>query len=299
MKYNKPFLTISQQADLLIQRGLISDKALLVSELESINYYRLSGYLYPFRTVDNRFIEGTTIEIVLNRYIFDRRLRMHTLDALQRIEVCLKTHITYFLAEQYGAFGYTKKENFLENKSGDVSNLMSKIKSEISRSKETFVDHFFNKYGDLHDALPIWMAVEVMTFGTCLSLFRLCKPNIQKQIAEKFGVQDKVFLNWMVCLNALRNICAHHSRLWNSVLGYQPLIPSIKKNPNWHQPVEINPERVFSLLSIIAYLLDFIAPKSSWKNRFKFLISEFPDIPKESMGMKPNWEKMFMWQETK
>jgi hypothetical protein len=53
MKYSKPPLSFESQADLLIARGLVAYRTKLISRLEVVNYYRLSGYLYPFRNLDD------------------------------------------------------------------------------------------------------------------------------------------------------------------------------------------------------------------------------------------------------
>ena len=77
MKFTKIPKTYEEQADLLISRGLIAKKIQLIKTLEVVNYYRLSGYLYPFRsenTKDDAFGKGTTLEKVWRRYTFDRRL---------------------------------------------------------------------------------------------------------------------------------------------------------------------------------------------------------------------------------
>lgn len=74
MKYDKLPLSFEEQADRLIRRGLVVDKTLLVARLKNVNYYRLSGYLYPYRQPDDTFKPGTT---------FERAWRHHTFDRLQ------------------------------------------------------------------------------------------------------------------------------------------------------------------------------------------------------------------------
>jgi len=89
MEYTKPSLTYEEQADLLISRGLLADRDILIATLQNVNYYRLSGYLYPFRNTDDSFLDGTTLNIVWRRYRLDRRLRFLLLDAIERVEVAL------------------------------------------------------------------------------------------------------------------------------------------------------------------------------------------------------------------
>ena len=105
-EYNKPFLTFEQQADLLISRGLICDRSDLISKLESVGYYRLSGYLHLFKVDDDEFVDNTTLDKVYEIYRFDRQLRVLVIDAIERFEVYVRTNLVYKLSERYGAFGF-------------------------------------------------------------------------------------------------------------------------------------------------------------------------------------------------
>lgn len=86
MEYKKVPLTFEEQADLLISRGLQAERDFLIFRLKSVNYYRIAGYLYPFRMSDGKFKPGTTFEMVWRRYTFDRRLRFLLLDAIERVK---------------------------------------------------------------------------------------------------------------------------------------------------------------------------------------------------------------------
>ena len=107
VKYTKPALTYGQQAAQLISRGLLCDREELLRRLRSVSYYRLSGYWYPFRRLDDTFLEGTTLESVWRRYRFDRRLRLVVLDAIERVEICIRTELVYLLAHTQGPFGFS------------------------------------------------------------------------------------------------------------------------------------------------------------------------------------------------
>jgi len=60
MNYIKPPLTFEEQADRILSRGFIADRNRLVLRLKSVNYYRFSGYLYPYRNADDTFKSNTT-----------------------------------------------------------------------------------------------------------------------------------------------------------------------------------------------------------------------------------------------
>lgn len=298
MKYDKPALSFEQQADRLINRGLIASRDLLVERLTSVNYYRLSGYLHPFRLRDDdAFYPGTTLEKVWNRYTFDRRLRLVLMDAIERIEVDVRTSLIYRLAHSSGPFGYTDIANLPNIERDRHGNFLSKLYEETKRSSESFVRHFRAKYGDQHGYLPIWMAGEIFSFGMTFTLYTGSEKRIKQEIASRFGVSDDVLRSWLLALNTVRNICAHHGRLWNRGLGTKPKIPSGSKHGPWHEPVEIENKRVFAILTICRYCLVRIAPQSSWTARFLALLDEYPEIPLRSMGFPENWKESPIWMD--
>lgn len=105
MKYEKCPLTLDEQADRIIQRGLHADRDELIQRLNSVSYYRLSGYLFPFREHgSDHFRSGTKLSEVWDRYCFDRKLRMLILDSIERIEVSVRTKLIYYFSHEYGPF---------------------------------------------------------------------------------------------------------------------------------------------------------------------------------------------------
>ncbi len=296
MKYAKPPLTFEQQADLLIQRGMAGDRALMVSRLGSVNYYRLSGYWFPFRRDDETFKPGTSFETVWDRYVFDRRLRLLVMDALERVEVAVRSQLAYHHAHGYGAFAYATNPNSMPKLDAHRYNdFLQRIDEETIRSKEPLVDHFHRKYGASHRRLPVWMATEVMTFGSVLSFFRGASHRIKQSVASVFGMPETVFNTWLMTLNAVRNICAHHGRLWNRELGVKPMIPRRDVYPTWHSPVRVPNNRVFVVLTICRHCLARIAKQSRWPDRLRALLDDFPRIPRANMGFPPNWEECPIW----
>jgi len=296
MKYTKPPLSFEQQADQLIGRGIAGDRAVLISRLASVNYYRLSGYWFPFRNTDDTFKDGTTFDAVWDRYVFDRRLRLHVMDAIERIEVAVRSQLAYNHAHEHGPFGYAcHPASMPKLDSRRYNEFLLRIEDETARSKEPFVDHFRRKYGAYHKYLPVWMATEIMTFGSVLSLFRGSSHRIKQTVSSLFGMPGRVFESWLMALNTIRNICAHHGRLWNRELGVKPLIPLANSYPDWHAPVVVQNNRMFGVLTICRYCLSRIAPQSHWADRFRVLLSDFTRIPLKSMGFPIEWERCPIW----
>jgi abortive infection bacteriophage resistance protein len=293
MEYAKPALTFEQQATQLIARGLDCERDELIARLRSVSYFRLSGYWIPFCGDDDSFIEGTTLTAVWRRYTFDRHLRLLVLDAIERVEVCIRTELVYQLAHRQGPFGYREAANLPGLRPDEHAELIEQLVSEYSRSRERFIEHFKKTYGDVHASPPYWMITELMTFGALQRLFRGSPKPVRRIIAERFDVSSLVLESWLGALNAVRNICAHHARLWNRELGYKPMIP--QKSSGWHMPVEVLGNRMFGVLTILKYLLDEVAPQSLWPVRLSKLHDRYPEVPRREMGYPDHWRDCPIW----
>lgn len=301
MTYEKPALKLEDQAQRLLDRGLEADRDELIQRLASVNYYRLTGYLYPFRRPDDDgYTAGTTLEQVWNRYCFDRRLRVLVLDAVERVEVAVRTQLIYHFAHQCGPFGHCREDHLPHLSVAEYIEWREGILTETNRSKEAFKEHFFKKYGDSHQNLPIWMVSELMSMGSLLTLFRGVDGGIRKQVAEHFQMADELLLSWLRSLYAARNICAHHSRLWNRVLGYAPSLPQKNKFPRWHDKNDAGKNlfpnnRCGLLLMICRHFLNLISPSSRWRDRVEQLFVEYPEMPLPDMGLPQDWNHHPLW----
>lgn len=284
---------------MLISRGLIANKEILIHRLKSVNYYRLSGYLFPYRQKNtDTFLSGTTLDVVWNTYTFDRQFRLIIMDAIERVEVSVKTYLTYHFTHEYGPFGYAIPEN-LPNLKGpfdkfyqDIRNLY-KMNDRTHKYRELFIEHFFAKYSDKQP--PLWMVIEMMSFGLFLTFYNGVNVSLKKQIADEYEVHDKVFASWLISIHSIRNICAHHGRLWNRTLGYKPVIPN--KMPEWHIPFSPGNEKIFCILLILKSLLKIVAPQSSWPVRVENLFNQYPQIPIKAMGFPPDWKNHAIWKQ--
>lgn len=301
MKYTKPALTFAQQAQRLVDRGLnVSDQAELAHCLRTVNYYRLSAYWYPFKEdtpTGERFVAGTTFETIWLRYIFDRELRLLVTDALERVEIAvLHTRLVEIFTLKYGPFGYVDRGNFNPGFSAqDHARLISDLTAAVAKSKEDFVSRFGAKY-TAQTHLPLWMAVELMTFGQLFTIFRNLNRVDQQALAKPFGIFPPVLESWLHCLNFIRNVCAHHLRLWNREISIRPLIPHERHRPDWHRPVTIRNDRLFAVLSVLRHMLREIEPDSNWQMRLESLLGQYPDVPQPLMGFSDNWQTSPIWQ---
>lgn len=299
MKYPKPPLPFSAQADLLLERGLLADRDALIQKLQAVNYYRLSAYWHTFRDLaapGERLLPGTTLDAVWRRYRFDRQLRLRVMDAIERVEIAIRTRIVNRHTLQHGAFGYLNRATLPGLSMSGHRTLIDKIRRESEFSHEDFVAHYQQKYTSETD-LPLWMACELLTFGGTLTLFGGLSTRMKKDVAAEFGLNVPLLGSWLRAINHVRNICAHHSRLWNRELRIRPMLPYKETHPAWHHPVPIPDARLFGVLTVLHFFLRQVAPHSAWKQRLQYLLADYPDVPIRFMGFPDNWEESPLWQD--
>ena len=320
-EYKKQPLTYEEQINLLKERGLrFSNEEEAKEILSNVSYYRLKAYMIPFRKIQNNEIQNdfkkdTTLDMVFRLYKFDRKLRILIFDAIERIEIAVRTQIINQLCEIHNSHWqdkesifnppFTKTLNNGERKTFDIhKEIQNHIKEQLEDNKaEIFVKHYKSKY-DIPKNPPSWMVVETFTFGFLSRIYQNLKENNDKQsIANYFKLPQKVFSSWLHALHFVRNICAHHSRLWNKDLDITPMQFKNKKNRGLIWISNTNNEnkeenvRIYYILCILNYLLQTVSPTYSFKTYVKQLLTEYNDvIYLKSMGFPDNWENEKMWQ---
>jgi abortive infection bacteriophage resistance protein len=292
LEYEKPYMTLGELADRLVSRGLSADREDLIEHLRDVGYFRLSGYWNILRLPDGTFGEGASFSEVWRRYTFDRQLRLCTLDAVERVEVWLRAHLAHLIARDYGPFGYLGPEGLPRLGEERHAAFIRRCRAEYARSREPFAVHFREAYGETHDMPPIWMLVNMMDFGSILTLYRGASVMIRNEVASEVGVAARVLESWLVAINTLRNCCAHHARLWNREFGTKPRIP---RDACWHEPVQVKNDRIFGLLTVMSFLLRTAAPETGWRRRLIMLLEPLPEEDLRRMGFPKGWEACPMW----
>lgn len=285
----KPITRYQEQITLLKDRGLtMPDEDRVTHYLKHIGYYRLSGYFKHFQTESDEFLDNTEFETVLTTYVFDRKIRILLLDALERIEISFKAQICDIMCFRTSDdLWYKNKENFAQDKADTAFTVLTKtIESAVQNSKEAWIGKAIKQKQDL-SKLPIWMICNILTFGQVSFVFSNLASKHQKLIAKKYGVNGKVLRTSMRSLSAIRNICAHHNRLWNRTIDTPFFVPnSLKK-------YELDPSKLFFSLIITSIFLQKISPRTEWPTQMKCLLVEYSSVEREAMGFPNNWEQVF------
>ena len=301
MKYNKPAVPISDQVSKLKRRGLdFKDEVYAQAMLSRISFYRLRAYTYPFQ--DNNdpkhpFVVATDFETIIKLYKFDRKLRLLVFGALEKIEIALRTQIIYQFSLQHGSHWHMDQSHYYD-KSRAISQL-GKLQKEVHRSDETFIKHYKATYTNPTDP-PCWMGLEVASFGTLSMLFRNLKNGKEKNlIAASFGLPNTFTLqNWMHNFSHIRNICAHHGRLWNRRFTVQPKLPY---NTNYQfltkqEAKALHTNKLYASLCCIKYMLDRIESDFNFSRKLKKLVDKCPLHQEKDMGFPENWRDHDLWK---
>jgi abortive infection bacteriophage resistance protein len=228
VKYIKLPTTYIEQLRILKSRNIniICEKQ-ATEIIKHHNYYRLSAYFLPFEKSRHIFEKNISLKDVVSLYEFDRKFRLLLDEILEIIEISIRSILAYQLSHKYGAFAHLNSANF--NDSFDHTEWLSHIRLETERSREIFIKHYSEKYDEYPD-LPIWMAIEVISFGRIIRLILNLKKDDQIELAKQFGLHHKIFCSWILSFNYIRNLCAHFGRLIFKKLSLKIAIP--KKN-NW------------------------------------------------------------------
>ncbi|MEU4391866.1 Abi family protein [Kribbella sp. NPDC023855] len=327
-EYQKPWLPILEQIERLAERGVdVGDRDVTASILNAVGYYRLTGYLYPFRVSEwvagpdghdalvilDSYQAGTSIAAAAALIDFDRQLRMLVLDGTERIEVSLRTSVGHILGE-VSAYAHEDPANFgpsftaqdTDPQTGDrlpskLDHWIERVEQRQNSSDEAFVKHFRERYDG---RMPIWALTEIMEFGHLARLYSGLNNPLATRIAQWYGVPSKrVMSSWIASLNYVRNVAAHHARLFN-----RKLVTAPKRSPRGGIPLldhlsEHDSAKarfgVYNALAVMAYLIGVIDPDCDWRGRVAELILDFPSsglLSTEAMGVPADWNKLDLWQ---
>lgn len=284
--FTKPAKTPPELLGHLTSRGLIiPDHATADGALRNIGYYRLLIYMRPFQTPPpaKRFRSGVTFTDILTLYNFDRALRLLTLDALERVEVALRAAIVDVLGVVHGPHFHCESRHFHDLKS------FSDLYTIAYEAKYLAVEHYRVTY-DSPPLAPIWAITEALTFGELSKFLAALSLSNRKLVAARFGFYESVLVSWFRSLTYLRNICAHHSRLWNaSMMVYQPMAAKAIASDL------VLPHKFYARAAVLQTLLRRTTTDNSWKGQLASLLARTPSVNPAEMGFPSDWLSRPLW----
>lgn len=278
---------------------LISDVSEAEHFLANISYYRLAGYWWPMQAdkANHIFKAGSRFENVIALYNFDRELRILLFDVIERIEIGLRTRLIYHLSNELNPWWFEDASHF-KNK-GNHTNCLVSIDRDLKQSKDTFIKEHYAKYRTDTRRPPSWKTLEVVSFTTLSKLYSTLHPSVKSKdlIAGELNTVNHTYLqSWLQSISQIRNICAHHGRLWNKNLPGRPKLLS-KPPAAWLAlvPPVTEHHKLYVHLACMKYLLDVVSPGHHFTSKLAGLLAKYPTVDIHALGMNANWQSEALW----
>lgn len=312
--------TIDEQIHILSERGMNVDIDLARQWLRSVSYYRLSGYWYPYREQlqstprrparADAFVSGATFSEVADLYEFDRKLRTLVHDGIERIEIALRTRVGEWIVT-HGPLAHQEKNLFRPD--FDHKTWLKTARRRIQRAEGN--NAAIRHYADKYEGYPFWVLAETLDFADISKLYAGLPANAQHEISRSFGfIVEPMALKgkhrknyytrdplarWCEQLTVVRNVCAHHGRLFNrnflpvSTVAFRT-IDRLSLLP------EGQSDKVFGALLVMGFMLHNISPGTSWATKLSNLVhDDYERLTLRSvteMGFPPDWAISFTHQ---
>jgi abortive infection bacteriophage resistance protein len=294
---------------LLKQRGMLfKDEINAHNLLANISYYRLKGYWWDVQSdlALHSFLPDIFFEDIIERYDFDRQLRMILFESVEQIEIALRTKMIYHLSVSYGGLWYLNPVLF-ESSTVTINGAtqtahffaLGELQKEFDRSQEIFIKEQRRRYpGENADA---WKIMEVASMGTLSKLYKNLKNKLPEKamIANEVGLNSTfTFVGWLESITLMRNIIAHHARLWSRPMVKRPSMKLNNPSGSWFakplKPVQLN--KPFAVISCMVYLCSYINHSDHIKQRIIALINSYPNVPVYKYGFFNNRRNEPLWK---
>ena len=287
------------QVQHLIDRGMVvDDRAAAVKALTHIGFQRLSSYWRSFESSTpskqgNLFADGTRFNTARSRYLFDQRLRSHLLEAFSFIEVSVRTQWAHQLAYGFAHGEHAHQDATLFNR------YHSRYHSDNLKGLERSYRRITNQKGTNFHELPIWNVIHVMSFGQLSKWFSsLGDRSIRQAISQSYGMDESILRPALLHLTQVRNICAHHDRLWDLNVAAGLKIPNTLGNDS-EDAKAFNEQalgKIYNALVLVIHLMEVITPNGDWPERLLGLKDAYTSVPEADMGFPANWKNHTIWQ---
>lgn len=278
----------------------MGDESLAEHYLNNISYYRLAGYWWPMQAdkVNHLFKTNSRFENVVALYSFDSELRLLLFNAIKRIEIGLRTRMINHLAHEVDPWWFENPSIF-KNKLAFAVNLKA-IDRDLKNSKEVFIRQHYQKYHADSRRPPAWKTLEVVSFGLLSKLYGNLGSHFESKdtIAKEINTVNHTFLRtWLQSLSQIRNICAHHGRLWNKNLPGRPkLLPRPPAPWLTLVPPVSQHHALYVHVCCMKYLLDAISPGHRFTLKLKTLFCKYPSVDLDALGFSKIWDKEPLWK---
>lgn len=295
------------------------------------------------KSLDKNYFEPeTTFKKIWGLYTFDEQLRLTVFRAISHFEIYMRTQLAYCLSkpksnseskteslnesESERAFGYEDSTNLPNLKPKNYRDFFNKCTNHYKRSQTIFITHYKDKYdwnhyvslqkkngktivdkkpAGFHDLPPYWILANIMDFGMILTLYIGADREIRENISYNLRIPASVLESWLKSLNTVRNICAHHDRLWNRRLNYKVSLPDANRPKKKYLEFKneykkwrgISNKTTFTILTILGFLEWSIYSNNEWHKQVRDLVDTLEPESLPRMGFPNKWKESPLWSE--
>jgi abortive infection bacteriophage resistance protein len=308
-KFTDPHTSIASQIAALEAKKLtIGDKGHASKILSTVSFFRLKQYGYLLQDADGNYVNSTFNDLI-NLYLFDRELRLIIFNAIEVIEVAIKTIINNEMGRKYASHWFADAGNFRELKAvhdrpqeGEsyerfvFAEFIAGLQTECTRhSKHKYIANYKRSYNE-PELPPSWMIMEIISFGTISKMYEhLNDSEARTEIAEFFLLPKNILTSWLHALTNIRNVCAHHGKLIHTTFIIRPIFPTKRSRRFLDESDRVNTSSLYSYLCIIQRMLSFIPTDSAFKKQLLELLDKTTFINYANLGFTPNWRKEHLW----
>ncbi len=158
---------------------------------------------------------------------FEQLLRSLILKYTEHIEITLRTFIIRAMTDppKSTGFEYLDPENFVDKEKH--TEFLEKLNFTIEKSDELYAFHYRTFY---NSQLPIWVAIELLSFGSLSRFYFNLNSRYKNLIASYYihNIPPRRLDSYLRCSTFLRNKCAHFSRIYFREFNENIL------NKNWY-----------------------------------------------------------------
>ncbi|MBP7846810.1 MAG: Abi family protein [Burkholderiales bacterium] len=281
--------SVDGQISILRQRGmLIDDYAFAKDFLEEVYFHRLLSYSVPFFINGNpqQYQPGTKFSDVVKVYEFDSKLRLLILEAIEKIEISVRTQFIN-LSWKYGPHFYLDYKLFKDHKL--LNDSIERIQYQLKVSRDLLVSEYYHRYHD-PEMPPVWIAIELTTIGQLSKWLRNLKQVADKEsIARRYKLHFSLLQSILDNLTLIRNYSAHHTRIWNRHFDFECILDE------QHDTLEhalCEGSRIYSVLLLMLYVLKTLGIEQPFYQHLVKLIEVY-DVNIAAMGFPENWQANF------
>ncbi|MFE4949326.1 Abi family protein [Leifsonia sp. NPDC056665] len=257
--------------------------------LYSSNYYRVSGYARCFYQPNaDRYVAGTTAAQLVDIYDLDRSIRNLVLDGVGVVEPTLRSRVAFHVAKVIGGGdGYLDETLYLpiapttpvsyvnggKRWQAEVKNRDKVLGTfrAIQGRDEIFIRHHI----DRGDPVPFWAAIEVVSIGTFSRFLKALRDkSVLAPVTKSLQLEDEPkLLQAIQNIAFLRNIAAHHGRLWNRRFDGYVTLPEIALRVKRRF---LSPNTPAAALTLLAGMVDQIEGSTGYSKSLLDLVHSEP-----------------------